>query len=169
MDNDMRAVEAIVLPENISSRRYSKAMNKTFPVLLGQHALESNLAQGIGRHAELLRGYTISIQKKEFTGMGTTTLLMPTISPALEDPSIGEELRFALNLITWPRLTLEVERQKGKRMKKRQCTPSSSYLQLCSSFRQTRFISFLEEKQRNVFLTRVRSMAAARSKVVVVL
>jgi hypothetical protein len=33
MDNDMRAVEAIVFQTTFSSRRYSKATNKTFPVL----------------------------------------------------------------------------------------------------------------------------------------
>jgi hypothetical protein len=90
MDNDMRAVEAIVLPENISSRRYSKAMNKTFPVLLGQHAWESNLAQALDVMLSYYAG-THHIDTKENSGMGTTTKDAYD-PPPTEDPSIAKRV-----------------------------------------------------------------------------
>jgi hypothetical protein len=58
-------------------------MNKTFPVLLGQHAWESNLAAGIGRHAELpTRVLTISIVEEN------SLCMAPRPSKDAYDPAI---------------------------------------------------------------------------------
>jgi mannosyltransferase OCH1-like enzyme len=117
MDNDMGAVEAIVLPDNIFFSTVLESNEQNF----FQSFLASTPGNPILRKAlDVMLSYYAGTQyryrRKGFTGMGTATLKDAYNLAIREDPSLGDKTRLLreINLAMRPHLYMEVNRQNGK-------------------------------------------------------
>lgn len=115
MDNDMRSMEAVMLPDHITFSTVLENNEQNFfqsflastpknPVL--KKALQVMLGHYEGTHK-------IRREGRVYSGMGTATLKDAYDLAVKEDPSIGEKTRFLreINLRENPSLYMDVERQ----------------------------------------------------------